>query len=82
MTYDSYSELFWCNAHQRQAANAKACNPKLGGILLPCHVVDLTGIAELTDERSVSRPPSTPDPKGSRAGECKCGSGHQPENSQ
>lgn len=36
--------VWWCNSHQRQATHTDAkgrhcCNPKLGGILLPCNVV-------------------------------------------
>ncbi len=33
----------WCNSHQRRAERCKI----EGGILLPCYVVDLTGIAEI-----------------------------------
>lgn len=39
--------VWWCNTHQREAINARGCDPKLGGILMPCRVVDLTGIAEV-----------------------------------
>lgn len=52
--------LFWCNSHQREATyknphkkniqGPMICDPNLGGILLPCNVVDLTGIAEIIDE--------------------------------
>ena len=40
--------LFWCNSHQRKATHINmynhtmVCDPKLGGIMLPCSVVDLT----------------------------------------
>lgn len=49
-------ELWWCNAHQRQAtffdgsSASLRCDPKLGGIMIPCDCVDLTGIAEIVDE--------------------------------
>lgn len=46
-------ELFWCNSHERPATvvenGKRRCDPTLGGILLPCFVVDLTGQAELVD---------------------------------
>lgn len=47
-------ELWWCNSHQRRATyvfNRKdhCCAPGLGGIMIPCHAVNLTGIAELED---------------------------------
>lgn len=41
--------LFWCNSHQRQCLKS-GCDPRLPGILLPCRVVDLTGIAEIDSE--------------------------------
>lgn len=48
-------ELWWCNSHQRQAeyirsnrqSKTRCCDPKLGGILLPCNAVNLTGIVEI-----------------------------------
>lgn len=46
---DHSSRLYWCNAHRRQAVNRFGCDPNLGGILLPCRVVDLT--EECTIER-------------------------------
>lgn len=35
---------YWCNSHRREATHKRAdgsrcCNPRLGGILLPCFVV-------------------------------------------
>lgn len=52
--------LFWCNTHRRQATHIHrktygrtveirhVCDPRLGGIMIPCQCVDLTGIAEIT----------------------------------
>lgn len=49
-------ELWWCNSHERIATHlilrkgmepCHVCDPKLGGILLPCKCVNLTGIAEV-----------------------------------
>lgn len=35
--------MWWCNAHKREATHVRngrpCCDPKLGGILLPCMVV-------------------------------------------
>jgi hypothetical protein len=47
--------LFWCNAHGRRADHVNArglpcCDPSLGGILLPCEVVDLTGEVEVVED--------------------------------
>jgi hypothetical protein len=44
---------WWCNSHQREATHTRAdgtrcCDPKLGGILLPCFVVH----APMTIEKS------------------------------
>jgi hypothetical protein len=64
MTYDppisSYqladnNELWWCNSHQRRATYVRnetdhCCDPNLGGIMLPCRTVNLTGIMEIDDE--------------------------------
>ena len=53
---DESSELWWCNIHQRRAeyilerSRCKirhVCNPNLGGIMLPCDVVNLTDIMEI-----------------------------------
>jgi len=43
------SRKYWCNTHQREAThitiNGKlCCDPKLGGILLPCSVVILEDV--------------------------------------
>lgn len=42
-------ELWWCNSHQREAdfeyLGRRMCNPRLGGIMIPCRVVNLTGDA-------------------------------------
>lgn len=59
-TVEYFPILFWCNSHRRQATHIQrktqrdgrvfeehVCDPKLGGILLPCRCVDLTGIAEI-----------------------------------
>jgi hypothetical protein len=56
--------LWWCNSHQREATYAyvqhgkdcelklvHCCDPCLGGILLPCFCVELTGLVEI--EKSV-----------------------------
>jgi hypothetical protein len=52
-------KLLWCNTHQRKADHiftnrngeeSYCCSPHKGGIMLPCSVVDLTGIAELVTE--------------------------------
>jgi len=57
---DITSELWWCNSHQRQATHIQyhkgyrtllhCCDPKLGGIMLPCDAVNLTGEAQLEKE--------------------------------
>lgn len=45
--------VFWCNVHQREARAIRVntgevrCDPKLSGIMIPCAVVELTGIAEI-----------------------------------
>jgi hypothetical protein len=47
--------LYWCNSHQRRALpepdeqGRRWCDPRLGGILLPCQVVDLTDEVEIDD---------------------------------
>lgn len=52
-------EIWWCNTHQRKADSIyergvfkgeHRCSPKLGGIMIPCECVELTGIAEIVDE--------------------------------
>ena len=57
---DQSGETWWCNSHNRRAAwlherddgsEEHVCDPNLGGILLPCRAVNLTGIAEIEDER-------------------------------
>lgn len=60
------SELWWCNSHHRRAEyvrrrswsdkpgvvdTSRTCHPKLGGIMIPCRCVDLTGIAEIEECR-------------------------------
>jgi len=47
--------LLWCNSHGRRANHVDRhgkprCNPKLGGLAIPCLVVDLTDIAEIDEE--------------------------------
>ncbi len=49
------AELWWCNSHGRKATHVDEdgrhrCDPKLGGIMLPCMAVNLTGIAEIVDD--------------------------------
>lgn len=49
--------LHWCNTHNRPATHLverlgqdrgkPCCDPKLGGVAMPCFTVELTGIAEL-----------------------------------
>lgn len=51
--------LHWCNTHRRRATHLierlgqdrgkPCCDPKLGGITMPCFTVDLTGLAELIE---------------------------------
>jgi hypothetical protein len=35
--------IWWCNSHQREATwigpRGRECDPKLGGIMLPCRVI-------------------------------------------
>lgn len=59
LTYIKYDgkQLWWCNSHQRKAEYLKVsildvehcCDPKLGGNLLPCRCVNLTGMVEIED---------------------------------
>ena len=47
--------LFWCNSHQRKATHVDThgkpeCNPELGGIMIPCRVVDLTDKVEIHED--------------------------------
>jgi hypothetical protein len=52
------NELWWCNAHQRRAIFRReyhaqtliVCDPRLGGIMLPCMAVNLTGMVELMED--------------------------------
>ena len=53
-------ELWWCNSHGRRATyiwwndyhpKTHCCDPKLGGILLPCTCVELTGQVELEESK-------------------------------
>lgn len=47
--------LFWCNVHQRRATHKLygdgwelvVCDPKLGGIMVQCRCVDLTGKVQI-----------------------------------
>lgn len=34
----------WCKSHKRMATHGDKCDPKLGGILLPCETVALNPI--------------------------------------
>lgn len=58
-TLDESGELWWCNSHERKATHIQHrqdghsshhCDPKLGGILLPCFPVNLTGKCEIVYE--------------------------------
>lgn len=44
---------WWCNTHQRPATciieGKHRCDPRLGGIMLSCDVVNLDGIAEIEE---------------------------------
>ena len=44
----SGTKLYWCNSHQRRSYNPKTC-PLIGGILLPCSIVDLTDQVEILE---------------------------------
>jgi hypothetical protein len=59
---DNSLEIWWCNSHQRFANYIRTreqdekiidrihhCDPKLGGILLPCNCVNITNILEITE---------------------------------
>ena len=41
----SIAEFWWCNSHQRRATHVRerdqyhCCDPKLGGIMIPCECV-------------------------------------------
>lgn len=50
--------VWWCNSHQRKAEyislkegylihNEHCCNPRLGGILLPCNCIEITNLVEI-----------------------------------
>jgi hypothetical protein len=44
MLHNPPNELYWCTSHRREATHKRAdgqpcCDPKLSGILLPCHCV-------------------------------------------
>lgn len=58
-TPDTSGELWWCNSHQRRATHLwrgeRHCDPNLGGILLPCRAVNLTGWVEFDDDREAER---------------------------
>lgn len=48
---DDSGKLWWCNSHRRRATHIfkdrHCCNPNLGGIMIPCQCVDLTGLVEV-----------------------------------
>lgn len=53
-TKDESGELWWCNRHGRRAEylfkkTEHVCDPKLGGIAIPCVAVNLTGIVEIEE---------------------------------
>lgn len=64
MSYVYVPIIYWCNTHQRRATYMRqklsdegnlvaediVCDPKLGGSMLSCDVVDLTGKALLENE--------------------------------
>ena len=41
----------WCNTHERHCS-PNGCDPRLGGITMPCQVVDLTGIAIIEEDKA------------------------------
>jgi len=45
--------LYWCNSHRRRATGTwkglPCCESHLGGIMIPCDVVDLTDEVELVE---------------------------------
>lgn len=52
-------KLWWCNSHGRQATyimttgdgkEHPVCNPKLGGITIPCRCAELTNIVEVHND--------------------------------
>jgi hypothetical protein len=59
---DESGELWWCNSHGRRATfihkvisdypqqEIHCCAPGLGGILLPCYAVNLTGLVEIEED--------------------------------
>lgn len=46
--------FWWCNSHQRPALLKTRCDPKLGGILLPCFTVNLTGFVEYVPHQTMA----------------------------
>lgn len=54
---DQSGRLWWCNTHQRRATYTRlsdrswrhVCDPRLGGITIPCQVVDLTEDFEIEE---------------------------------
>jgi len=54
---DTSGETWWCNSHNRRATHigpqGHHCDPDLGGILLPCFAVNLTGLIEI-EEKTMS----------------------------
>ena len=54
MGTEGKDRLWWCNSHERKATwvnlkGERECDPLLGGILIPCVVVDLTDEVEIED---------------------------------
>ena len=46
---EEHTIAYWCDAHNREATHTNKrgkheCDPKLGGITIPCHVVKLTDV--------------------------------------
>jgi hypothetical protein len=57
---ESQKTLYWCNTHQRETSDANHCVP-FHGIMLPCRVVNLTGIAVIENTPNPDWVNSTPE---------------------
>lgn len=66
---DDSGETWWCNIHERVASHVMFrsgdekpthhCDPKLGGVMMPCVCVNLTGLVGLvTIDTQNERDPS------------------------
>jgi hypothetical protein len=56
---DESGEVWWCNIHNRRASHiftyiggkrVHHCDPKLGGIMIPCECVNITDLVEIFAE--------------------------------